>query len=237
MIEGVLGNILEELNPWWHDAEWHARDPDIQAVASSRIKPRLLYWIVDQWLKPVLERKGWAIRVFQGPRRVGKTTLMKLVVLEAIRMGYNPRSITYITLDNEDLRRIIRENGLRKVLRYIITHALNQYRYGLALIDEATFYKGWALALKNLVDEGVIRTPGVLVIVTGSYSLELHAAKRELEGRMGTLSGDSIGQRFIYPLRFVEAIESLSYTIRDYLRKTTFTGRHMLTHVEEDCVF
>lgn len=67
----------------------------------------------------------------------------------------------------------------------------------------------------------------------GSYSLELHAAKRELEGRMGVISGDSIGQRFIYPLRFVETVESLSDDIRDYLRKSTFTGKHMLTHVGE----
>ncbi len=70
--------------------------------------------MVNQWLKPILERKGWAIRVFRGPRRVGKTTLMKLLIREAIRIGYNPKSITYITLDNEDLRRIIKEKGLRK---------------------------------------------------------------------------------------------------------------------------
>ncbi len=228
-----LNAILEELNPWWRDAHWHANDPDIQAVESSRIKRRLLYRMVNQWLKPILERKGWAIRVFRGPRRVGKTTLMKLLIREAIRIGYNPKSITYITLDNEDLRRIIKEKGLRKILRHIITGSLNQYGYSLVVIDEATFYNEWALALKNLVDEGVVRTPGVLVIVTGSYSLELHAAKRELEGRMGVISGDSIGQRFIYPLRFVETVESLSDDIRDYLRKSTFTGKHMLTHVGE----
>ena len=233
MEENVPNTILEGLNPWWHDASWHARDPDIQAVESSRIKRRLLYWMVNQWLRPILEKKGWAIRVFRGPRRVGKTTLMKLLIREAIRIGYNPKSITYITLDNEDLRHLVKEKGLRKILRHIITESLNQYGYSLVVIDEATFYNEWALALKNLVDEGVARIPGVLVIVTGSYSLELHAAKRELEGRMGIISGDSIGQRFIYPLRFVEVVESLSDDIREYLRRNTFTGKHMLTHVRE----
>lgn len=233
MREDDLNAILEDLNPWWRDDRWHAKDPDIQAVESSRIKPRLLYKLVNQWLKPIFERKEWAVRVFRGPRRVGKTTLMKLLIHEAIRIGYNPKSITYITLDNEDLRHIINERGLRRILRYIITESLNRHGYSLVVIDEATFYNEWALALKNLVDEGIISTPGVLVIVTGSYSLELYAAKRELEGRMGVISGDSIGQRFVYPLRFVEAVESLSDEINNYLRESTFTGKRKLIHIGE----
>jgi len=86
------------------------------------------------------------------------------------------------------------------------------------------------LALKNLVDEGVIRYPGVLVLVTGSYSLEFYTAKRELENRMGTLGDDSQGQRFLYPLRFVEVVENVSDDIYYYLMNNSFRGRHTLMH-------
>jgi len=225
--------ILKDLNPWWQDNQWYAKDPDIKAVESSRIKRRLLYIWKDDWLKPIFNKEGWAIRVLRGPRRVGKTTLMKLLIREAINIGYNPKSITYVTLDSENLRRVVKEKGLAEILRNIIKESLNQYGLSLVVIDEATFYNEWALALKNLVDEGVIRTPGVLVIVTGSYSLELYAAKRELEGRMGFISSDSIGQRFIYPLRFVEAVESLSDEINNYLYGSTFTGKSGLKNTGE----
>ena len=46
---------------------------------------------------------------------------MKLLIREAINMGYNPKSIIYIALDNEDLRHIIKEMSLRRILRHIIT--------------------------------------------------------------------------------------------------------------------
>ncbi len=211
--------VLEEFNPWWRDPEWHLRDEDVQAVERSGIVPRMKCWAVKNWIRPVMEREDqWGIIVIRGPRRIGKTTLLKLLILEMLKLGARPGSIVYVSLDVEEIRRsLIRgEISLRGLLSKLIIERKRRYGKAFLFIDEATFYMQWATALKNLVDAHVIG-PGVLVMVTGSYSLELSHAKRELKGRMGNVGERAGGQRFYYPLRFSEVLESISEEVSRFL--------------------
>ena len=219
-------DILKELNPWWSDPEWYEKDEDIIQVVRSRIERRIRYRLRKKWIETLLSSPdAWGIRVIRGPRRIGKTTLMKLLVRDAIDAGIHPEAIVYITLDNVDLKEAIEKGtiSLRKLLRDIIKDRIEKYGKTIVIIDEATFYDKWAITVKNLVDEHVIG-PGVLLLVTGSYSLELSQAKRELEGRMGVLDGDDIGQRFLYPMRFVELIENIAQEVNEFLKTNNFFG-------------
>ncbi len=219
-------DILKELNPWWNEPKWYEKDEDIIQVTKSRIERRIRYRFRKKWIETLLSSPdAWGIRVIRGPRRIGKTTLMKLLVKDAIDAGMHPKAIVYITLDNVDLKEAIEKGiiSLRKLLRDIIKSRTEKYGKTIVIIDEATFYDKWAITVKNLVDEHVIG-PGVLILVTGSYSLELSQAKRELEGRMGILDGDDIGQRFLYPMRFVELIENIAQEVNEFMKSNSFFG-------------
>ncbi len=222
----TVKDTLKDLNPWWDDPEWHKKDLDIDIVLRSGIERRVRYRFRNKWVSPLLtSENAWGIRVIRGPRRIGKTTLMKLLIKDAIELGLNPKSIVYISLDNVDLKEAVEKGriSLRKMLRELIMKRLEKYGRALIIIDEATFYDKWAITIKNLVDEHVIG-PKTLVLVTGSYSLELSQAKRELEGRMGVLNGDDIGQRFLYPMRFVEFIENVAQEVNEFLKNNDYYG-------------
>jgi len=224
--ETKILKVLEEYNPWWHDPEWYLKDEDVQAVERSGIVPRAKYWAVKNWIKPIMKREDqWGIIVIRGPRRIGKTTLLKLLIIEILKLGAEPNSIIYISLDIEEIRRaLIRgELSLRALLSKLITDRKRKYGRAFLFIDEATFYMQWATALKNLVDAHVVG-PGVLVMVTGSYSLELSQAKRELEGRMGNIGEQAGGQRFYYPLRFSEVLDSISEEVSRFLDESRHYG-------------
>ena len=220
-------DVIKRLNPWWDDPrEWTVKDEDLRAAEYSGLRPRLYHIAVKKWVNPVIEKKAWAIRVLRGPRRVGKTTLIKTIIKKAIELGMPPKAVAYLSLDDEELQRIISRLSLRVVLELLVEEA--RARGGgraVIVIDEATFYDKWALAVKNLIDQGTLRMPGSLLIVTGSYSLELSEAKRQLEGRMGSIGGDSRGQRFIYPFRFSEVLESLSKAADNVYKSFTYKGR------------
>ncbi len=223
----IIHDVLNELNPWWSDPNWYKKDNDITQVYNTKIERRIRYRLKKRWLESLnLPSNNWGIRVIRGPRRIGKTTLMKLLIKDAIDLGMPRKAIVYLTLDNVDIKEAIeRKNiSLRKLLRDIIIERKKRYGKAIIILDEATFYNNWALVVKNLVDEHVIG-PGVLLLVTGSYSLELSQAKRELEGRMGTLGEDSIGQQFLFPMRYIEFIENISKEVNEFLRKCSYGRR------------
>ncbi len=204
-----LEEILERMNPWWRDRYWYRRAviEQVRDALTSHIRPRLLA-TVKEWLRAVRDEKGYGVRIIRGPRRVGKTTLIYLSVIEATdKLGFKPYSLVYITLDDPELHQVLKQVGLRDALVNVIDERLRELGYTVIFLDEVTFYPQWSLVLKRMYDEGSIR-PGVLVIATGSYSLELAEAKSALEGRPGRLGRDSIVQRFYYPLRFSEVFES-----------------------------
>ena len=133
--ETRIFKVLKEYNPWWHDPEWHLKDEDVQAVERSGIVPRVKYWAVKNWIKPVMEHEDqWGIIVIRGPRRIGKTTLLKLLILEILKLGAEPDSIIYASLDIEEIRRtLIRgELSLRALLSKLITE--RKRRYGRAFL-------------------------------------------------------------------------------------------------------
>lgn len=74
MIEDLLGPY----NPWWNDPKWHMRDHLIIAYEKSVLKrkPRLFYHLA----KNLVDKGYYGIVTIRGPRRVGKTMLIKLLI-------------------------------------------------------------------------------------------------------------------------------------------------------------
>ncbi|WP_456450020.1 ATP-binding protein [Palaeococcus sp. (in: euryarchaeotes)] len=147
---------MEELislqNPWWKNKEEIYNDDKIK-IALSKENP----------LKYGFEKKN---KIIIGPRQVGKTTYLKLAILELIEKGINPRNIMYFSCDLlKDYREII------DVLK-----AFEQFSRGerFIFLDEVTFVDRWERAIKFFLDSPMSR--GATIYITGSTSAGL---KRE----------------------------------------------------------
>ncbi len=104
---------------------------------------------LKKWVKP-----GRVVVVY-GPRRVGKTTLVK-----KFKDQYKGK-VWYATGDDRDLRMVLESQSLERLRRFFSG-------YELVIIDEAQRIKEVGLSLKLLVDN-----LDVAVIATGSASFEL----------------------------------------------------------------
>lgn len=127
--------------------------------------------------------KPGKVLVIYGPRRVGKTTLLKSYLSE-IKANYKLDSG-----DNIRTRQILGSQDFTGILQYAAG-------YDLLAIDEAQQVPGIGMGLKILVDQ----IPSLKVIATGSSSFDLAGAIGEpLTGRKTTIT--------LFPFAQMELLE------------------------------
>jgi predicted AAA+ superfamily ATPase len=120
------------------------------------------------------------IHVLRGPRQVGKSTDLKLLIERALEEEHSARSILYLTLD-------LIEGAHHAELAQTITRAKALSREpgpGIVLLDEVTGVPRWQPAVKALWDDGTIGED--VVLCTGSSAIDLQrGAAERLPGRRG----------------------------------------------------
>ena len=142
-------------------------------------RPRLLYLLRRNlaW-----DAKGaYAVLSLRGPRRVGKTTTIKLLIAELLIESlihpdpFNPLKIAYVRCDAYWVRsyRDLAE-ALRELLARREAHLGDFYLF----LDEVSSLKNWQLAMKDLHDSGQLAKHRVKVLVTGSHSLDVKRGLR-----------------------------------------------------------
>ncbi|HXE43879.1 MAG TPA: ATP-binding protein [Conexibacter sp.] len=158
-------------NRWWTDASWHARDPHLDRL--ERQPMRLSTEVVA-----TLDLDLPGIHILRGPRQVGKSTDLKLLVRRAIDAGRAPRSIVYLALD---LLEGQPHAELARTVRRAKDLAGGSERC-LLLLDEVTAVERWQTAVKALWDSGDLRQD--VVACTGSSAIDLQqGAAERLPGR------------------------------------------------------
>ncbi|KJF43979.1 ATP-binding protein [Draconibacterium sediminis] len=171
----------------------------------------------SKWYKRYLEeqpdkifQKG-KVFVLYGPRRVGKTELLKKLIAPF------EGSIYAGTGDNMELRDILSSQKLSQL-------DLNFKSYDLIFIDEAQRIPQVGLALKLLIDH----FPDKTIIVTGSSSFDLSNKIGEpLTGRSTT--------RILYPLSINELFpETGGMKIREQLENLIIFGSYPEALTSED---
>jgi predicted AAA+ superfamily ATPase len=104
-----------------------------------------------------------------GPRQVGKTTLVKMMIEKLIRDGEDPGRIIYLSLD-----RLRGKNELHDALRLV-----PKPRY--VFLDEASRLKGAMQVVKVYADGGNLENSSLLL--TGSSPAEIRSAPELAPGR------------------------------------------------------
>ena len=159
-------------NPWWTNPAWRVADPHLDRLARQPV--RLPTAFVDG-----LDLATPGIHILRGPRQVGKSTDLKLLVERALHAGRAPRSVTYLALD-------LLEGQAHAELARSVARAIDLAGSGaesnLLLLDEVTAVERWQTAVKSLWDSGQIRDS--VVVCTGSSAIDLQrGAAERLPGR------------------------------------------------------
>ncbi|HII61303.1 ATP-binding protein [Pyrococcus horikoshii] len=155
------------MNPWWEGKEdYHVKQWEKQKV---HWEPK---WIREISLKP------FSLNFVLGPRQVGKTTGIKLLIQKILEEN-PPESVLYLNLEilptYRELLDIIREFQELKKEEGIKT--------GYIFLDEASSLEGWWRGVKPLIDSGLLEND--VITVTGSSSLRVRRDIELFPGRRG----------------------------------------------------
>ncbi|MEM5854302.1 MAG: ATP-binding protein [Candidatus Aenigmatarchaeota archaeon] len=177
--------MLEEINPWWKEREWWENDYDLKKFENMKIK-----WL-PEWIDKI-SLEPFSLNFVLGPRQVGKTTGIKLLIKSLIEEGENPRTILYV---NCDLLTSFKE------LRNLLEKSKN---YKTIFLDEVSSIEYWWKVVKGFIDAGFFAKS--TITISGSSSLKVGKFVEAFSGRRG--KGREI---FVLPLTFKEFFQILNY--------------------------
>lgn len=187
MLEIAEQDILQSLerdNPWWQSRK-PPSDADFTHVRAyfPRFRAIALNWDVRRAV------------ILMGPRRVGKTVMLRQLIATAIKEGFQPESILFASIDTPvysgmPLDRLI------AMFEKQTGHDQNGRR--IVIFDEIQYLKDWEVHLKVLTD----RYPNTRFIASGSAAAALRLKSHESgAGRFTDF--------FLPPLTFAEFLDFL----------------------------
>ena len=171
---------LEKINEWWLSGK--VREADRYSYKRE----------VFSHLKGELTTRRAIILL--GPRRVGKSVVIKQIIDSLIKEGANPLAILYYSLDDPTLF-TYSDNLLKDLIDYYDENiAKGQTHY--IFLDEIHSFKEWYKWIKSYYD----RYPNLKFILSGSSALSLQKdANIYLKGRTVEIE--------LYPLDFKEFLK------------------------------
>ncbi len=171
---------LVRLNPWWSNPDEIESDTKIVEALSKKPTKGYAYTSI-------------ANTILLGPRQVGKTTYLKLMIRHLIRHQVDPRRILYFSCELlENKRDIIDLLSLYDSMFSDVAGC----KY--VLLDEVTFAREWEAAIKYFLDTGM--SENKVIYATGSSSIWLFKGFERMPGR-------NIRVRVFMPLTFREYVE------------------------------
>ncbi len=190
-----LSDALCSLNPHWQ------RKPGPLLPQFRRWVFTRLYHLLTAGLTPAV--------VLRGPRRAGKTVLLRQLLEQLLQDDVHPEQILYMPFDEIESLRHVHDPVLsiaRWYERNILKRSFNELAAGgietFILLDEVQNLDAWDPQVKHLVDNHRVR-----LLVTGSSSLRIEAGRDSLAGRITTVDLGPLLLREIAELRFKQAVQ------------------------------
>ena len=163
---------MEEQNPWWKGKEYVKEDEDLEKWEKSRIK-----WIPS--LKDKILLKPFSLYIIFGPRQVGKTTLLKLIIRDLLNNKVEPKSIFYFRCEKlSDFKEL--DEILKEYLEFRKSFGI---KTSFIFLDEITYVNEWYRTIKWHLDMGNFKND--VVLLTGSLSMYVTGEIETFSGRRG----------------------------------------------------
>ncbi|MBS3123544.1 ATP-binding protein [Candidatus Woesearchaeota archaeon] len=173
-------SLLELQNPWWQGKD----DFHLRKLAEQK------YCFMPSII-PLEQLKKSSIHTLIGPRQIGKTTYLKLLIRELLK-SHKPRTLFYYSCENNS------KEQLREVLLFYLTTISHSER-NFIFLDEVSLVEGWESVELELFNKGLLEKTTLLN--SGSSSLNLKKSAERLPGRKGT------GKiHYYFPLTFREFV-------------------------------
>jgi predicted AAA+ superfamily ATPase len=203
---------LKEQNPWWENREKILQDEKVREALEKEHK--LLYSFENK------ENK-----LFVGPRQVGKTTFLKLLIYDLLmNKKIDEKRVFYFSCEIlKDFEEII--DVIRK-----LDFLVEGYKY--VFLDEVGFVKEWERGIKYVLDSPLSKDK--IIYVTGSSSINLR--KESFPGRPIKI------ERFL-PLSFKDFCKifgseglksSLNFSVKfDDIKEVVDAAKKLIIYKEE----
>ncbi len=186
----ALAEHLFSVNPWWRGRP-------------GPIIPSFRRWLFDRTVRSLRAGITPAV-VLRGPRRVGKTVLLRQIIEHLLADGVNPTRVLYVPFDELKAMKKVEEPILTiarwfesAVLGRTFNESARDGTPAYLFFDEVQNLDNWAPQVKSLVDNHSVR-----VLITGSSSLRIESGRDSLAGRITTLEMGPLLLREIAGIRF-----------------------------------
>ena len=187
----MSASIYFQYNPWWEN------------------EPRKALIVREKPLQICIESLQSDRAVFvSGLRRVGKTSILKLVVYHLIDQGVDPKHILYVSLDDY----LLKDKTIHDILDdYLALHKISMDTQLYVFLDEVTFQQDFQHQIKTIYDRMQIK-----VFASSSSASMLKDPDAFLTGRLQTIE--------ILPLDFEEylSFKNISLSPKDAAAKAGY---------------
>ncbi|ACB39317.1 ATP-binding protein [Pyrobaculum neutrophilum] len=162
--------MIEEQNPWWISPELIKENAYYRRYLSSPVR-----WDVEL---PV-SLKPYSLNIVFGPRQVGKSTALILLIKRLLDGGTDPRGVFYFACDKlADYRELD-----RVLSRYLEFRRRAGVSSSVIVLDEVTYPREWYRAVKYRIDRGDFEND--VLILTGSLTISAKGEAETFPGRRG----------------------------------------------------
>ena len=167
------------------------------------------------------------ILTLRGPRQVGKTTLVKLLLIEALALRLLKKLPFEVDFRTTHFRKIlyfpcdILLRG-REDLHILLTsfieraHRIDEGDFILIFLDEISSVAGWQKTVKVLYDSGYLND--TILVATGSHSIDIKWSSEVLAWRRGNVSTiDAPPDLVLMPMKYFEYVKFTCKHLKDII--------------------
>ncbi len=192
--------LLRDVNPWWELPDVIRQDREVRAWRDSgeRYRPALMGEMTLDF-----ESDMQVIYTVRGSRQVGKTTMVKLQIMDLLDQGVEPQRLLYYSFGP----RATLDELYDVLLGYLrLSERVRGDRRCYIFLDEISYVPKWQEGLKEISNMG--RLANCTIVATGSNATDLTRATETLTGRLGLVEDGN--HKSLLPMRFREFVSIMN---------------------------
>ncbi len=205
--------VLRGMNPWWTSPDAIRQDREVRIWHNSgeRYRPALMGEMALDF-----ESDMQVIYTVRGSRQVGKTTMVKLQIMDLLDRGVDPQRVLYYSFGP----RATLDDLYDVMLGYLsLSERARGDRRCYIFLDEISYVPQWQEGLKDISNMG--RLVNCTIVATGSNSTDLTHATETLTGRMGLVEDGN--HKSLLPMNFREFVSIMNNDLSELAKSYGFS--------------